>query len=796
MNKKYFLGMFAAAGMLLATSCSNDDLIEQGSGDMATVSFNITTEGAPMSRAISDGSGANILYYRVFDNEGNIIAGQEKKTAAITDKEATVNVSLAKGQTYKIAFWAQKDDTSSPYTVSEDMKVTVDYNGLNNDDARDAFFANIKYHVNGNATEPVTLKRPFAQINVGVTDEDWEAAVASGVTVATSSVKIENAATKLNLIDGSVSDPQNVEYTAAIIPGGSNPLTGEKLKDVAGKDYNYLSMCYVLPNSSPAENSTTVKAEFTFKAARKGDIVLKDGLDNLTIQRNWRTNIVGQLLTGNVKFEVVIDNKFDGDHNYNNGEYSSVPQLVDGNYEVYNAEQWNWLAYNKQEGVSIKLAADIDFNNESVVNMYDGVSIDGNGHALKNLKIVVVANHPTLGDNWAVGLFKDVTSDITVKNLTIDGITVDNLENGGNGFAGALFGAIDNSATVTVDGLTLKNADIKGVQSVGGIVGLLGDKTKLIVKNTTLENNYIHNYDIDGESGFVAGLAGKVVGTLEIGESVKLNDNNIIGIWANKSSRGERSIQEIAATHTETSGTITGSPMTNGNSVQKYKCGTKLVSTAEDLVNFANDVNKKGNGYSGKTVVLLSDIDLNSINWAPIGQTGATTFNGTFDGNNKVIKNLNVKVTKGNATDAAGLFGWNQGTIKNVIIDNATVLGDVYVGAVVGYNEFGSVENCTVKNSDIEAIHINDNACGDKAGSVVGFQGISAKILKNCHAENGTVKAARDAGQIVGIQYTSSNNIDVSSCSATNVVVSANSNCTHKDFGKNIRNEIVGRIEN
>ena len=26
MNKKLFLGMFAAAGMLLATSCSNDEL--------------------------------------------------------------------------------------------------------------------------------------------------------------------------------------------------------------------------------------------------------------------------------------------------------------------------------------------------------------------------------------------------------------------------------------------------------------------------------------------------------------------------------------------------------------------------------------------------------------------------------------------------------------------------------------------------------------------------------------------------------------------------------------------------
>ena len=44
MNKKLFLGMFAAAGMLLATSCSNDELDVVQSGNEAQVTFSLGLE--------------------------------------------------------------------------------------------------------------------------------------------------------------------------------------------------------------------------------------------------------------------------------------------------------------------------------------------------------------------------------------------------------------------------------------------------------------------------------------------------------------------------------------------------------------------------------------------------------------------------------------------------------------------------------------------------------------------------------------------------------------------------------
>ena len=204
MNKKLFFGWFAAASMLFATSCSNDELEVVQSGNETQVSFSLGLEGAIGSRAISDGKSADVLMYAVFDKDGQRISTIEKVSKTGVTFPTTENITLAKGQTYKVAFWAQDDDCEA-YTVSDDMKVTVDYeanNTSNNDETRDAFFKTVEFTVTGSTSIDVELKRPFAQINVGVTKADWEAAVAPGITIAQSSDVIKNAATNLNLHDG------------------------------------------------------------------------------------------------------------------------------------------------------------------------------------------------------------------------------------------------------------------------------------------------------------------------------------------------------------------------------------------------------------------------------------------------------------------------------------------------------------------------------------------------------------------------------------------------------------------
>lgn len=362
MNKKLFLGVFAAAGMLLATSCQKDELDAVQTGNEATVSFTLGVEGGVQTRAISDGSTANRLVYAVFDEEGNRIT-----TIAKVDKDAnfptTENITLAKGQTYKVAFWAQNSATSA-YVLDDDMNLTIDYtNSANNDENRDAFFKTETFTVTGDAQIDVVLKRPFAQINLGVTDTDWDAAVASGIEIATSKVVIKNAFTNMDLIDGSVSGETEVVYDFGATPKSSNEVLKVDLdKDGTAEEYHYLSMSYILVD---AQKSTLQDLYFTFHPTSGNDIVFDEGLNNVPVQRNWRTNIIGQILTGNIDFNISIDPIYDGE--YNNG--TAVPVELNG---VYYSTIEDALA-NAVDGDVINLGAS-DYTLPSNIRLKEGAT--------------------------------------------------------------------------------------------------------------------------------------------------------------------------------------------------------------------------------------------------------------------------------------------------------------------------------------------------------------------------------------------------------------------------------------
>ena len=228
------------------------------------------------------------------------------------------------------------------------------------------------------------------------------------------------------------------------------------------------------------------------------------------------------------------------------------------------------------------------------------------------------------------------------------------------------------------------------------------------------------------------------------------------------------------------------------NEVIKVVTPDLVITTKEELFAFANEVNVNGNGFAGKLVVLGADIDLENAEWTPIGQTGgngvATYFQGMFDGKGYTIKNL--KVTD-NAYDegknyAAGLFGFidaGDAQIVNLTVDGAEVNGHHWTGVIAGYLS-GKISNCTVKNAIVNCTHANDDACGDKAGVIVGY--VNQGVVTNNNAQNSTVTAGRDAGQIAGAakaDYVYGN-------TATNVTVTAGDDCT----GANIRNEQIGRV--
>ena len=174
-----------------------------------------------------------------------------------------------------------------------------------------------------------------------------------------------------------------------------------------------------------------------------------------------------------------------------------------------------------------------------------------------------------------------------------------------------------------------------------------------------------------------------------------------------------------------------------------------VINTKEDLILFSKLVNEVGMNFSGKTVKLAANIDLAGVDWKPVGQTGATQFQGVFDGQGYTISNMTVNNPSQSTNVSSGFFGWLENTsgvvVKNVKFDNANVTGSHYVGVVAGYLS-GSILTCEVTNSTVTGIEMNKDANGDKVGAIVGY--INAGIVDGNKVFSCTIKANRDAGGV------------------------------------------------
>ncbi len=194
-----------------------------------------------VTRAISDATKATRLQYAVYDEYGNLISNR-MDTNTVINISADVTLSLTVGNRYSVIFWASAPD--APYTVDfESKSVSVDYtNVLCNDDSRDAFYAYHEFTAAESAMIMVSLRRPFAQINVGVAEG------ISGVENITKSMIKTTAQSKLDLVSGEATEPVEVEFGYAQIPAAEQfPVNG----------YKYVAMTYVLANTGSSYPEVT-----------------------------------------------------------------------------------------------------------------------------------------------------------------------------------------------------------------------------------------------------------------------------------------------------------------------------------------------------------------------------------------------------------------------------------------------------------------------------------------------------------------------------------------------------------
>ena len=166
------------------------------------------------------------------------------------------------------------------------------------------------------------------------------------------------------------------------------------------------------------------------------------------------------------------------------------------------------------------------------------------------------------------------------------------------------------------------------------------------------------------------------------------------------------------------------------------------IDSEEDLINLRNAVNE-GNNFSGKTIYLKSDIKLTQENWEPIGK-GDKKFSGVFNGNNHTISELKINSEQNNI----GLFGNNEGTIKNLKVSNVNIVGKEYVGTIAGLNDGGTIENITVNSGTLTVDKTSGGVVGRNNNGTI-KSCTNKVIIKENNEDTGSYAEVRIGG-IVG----------------------------------------------
>lgn len=189
------------------------------------------------------------------------------------------------------------------------------------------------------------------------------------------------------------------------------------------------------------------------------------------------------------------------------------------------------------------------------------------------------------------------------------------------------------------------------------------------------------------------------------------------------------------------------------------------IKNPDQLAGLAELVNT-GTDFYGKKVNLISDLDLSCYpNWIPIGKqsvNGLLLFKGTFNGNNHMIYNLRSK----RSSDCQGLFGAMNGTISDVVVSNAQVAGNNWVGILCGATAGGRINNCKVSGkvsgneatgglvgqcfSSIRSCSVNAEISGIL--STGGIAGSNHAVISGC-SNNGKVSGYEQVGGYAGVSF-------------------------------------------
>ena len=769
---------------LLTFSCKDDTFEEyENNSDEVTVSFTLASETAltasrktPLTgnEQISDGSLIDMIIYAVYDKDYNLLTGyslgsdfanidhgEGQTIRKVENFPAELNITLKKDQEYHIAFWAQSSKTNA-YDTSDLRKVEVKYSEIKTEPSDNGS------SVEGDDFVPDQSKAVSSILN----NDEYRDAFCRVIDIKTSSTNIQ----------------QNVFLyrPLAQINVGTEGYDFELVNRDADKKYMY----------------SKIRIN---RVARYLDVA-KDSVYTSTIGT-----------PGSAEAYAVVDFDYAPIPAYVFNDKDDLP--VYPSYTIWDGDE-DWF---KKQGLNYNQYKNEQFLRVHLFEKDDTLGVVGEGNYTQD------ANKNGWLDYASYTKYNDpdkVPDSETFKYLSMCYVLT---SSGNSKHADSevlnnvkVWLATDEKGSDEVEIVNINNVPVQRNWRTNIVGRLITEEANVTVK---LDTDFAGEKDGNGVSGWE--LSGELAkGVYYDAEKDEIQISDVDGLlWFQRMVNGTMKVRE----------SFNGQTPEPTQEYRFYKSGDKkprkfvyygisepddtklkeriLKATGESSWPETNDNRFH---FSGITVKLMADIDLQGIEWIPIGFdykfgeyashfSGKPSsfadsdkknrgFFGTFDGNGHTIYNMTTKrfgaevdeeyVENANNTDprnydvfpwmARGFFGTIGGNteIKNLNLVNVNVYGCNGIGGIVGvaWGDAVKIHNCSVDGGELTATPMYRNmkptdqnfARGVYLGGIVGYFGTNGGTLKNCHVKNVVIKGYRRLGGLIGsldIKYADENGI-------------------------------------
>lgn len=421
MNKNLFKTFAIAAMAVLAGACAKEQ-VGSADGETVEMTFNVDVpETTITTKGLSDAAQVNELVFQVFlrgakDQNKHYIytpVPELTQTVPVVDKKATVKVSLVKGQTYSFAFWAQTSGTE--YYTTDDLRSVTMNTGLvkANDPKMDAFFAiKNEARVTVSYSKNVILKRALAQVNFGTKKYSGRS---DELKAQKSYVTLTGVP---NVFHPFMSGDSFACEGSETVKFNENEVISDETLSVNDAEYSYLASVYVFA-LNPNNTITDASAVVTLSNGKTTTIKAP----NAPVKRNFKTNILGDLLTVDAVWNVDVAPEFDG-----GDTYDSVVANLEAGKEVTLSE--DYFVADKSKGVTLGVGVTSVLNlngkkfsnenglkdNKAALQVHGDLTINGDGEvycqggADNNAIIVEQGGHLVInGGTYNVGAKSNAT---------------------------------------------------------------------------------------------------------------------------------------------------------------------------------------------------------------------------------------------------------------------------------------------------------------------------------------------------------------------------------------------------